>query len=54
MLNVVVTEYGKLESGRIAISAKLTNDAEVDDAINNLICELEILRTNAKKILSTI
>jgi hypothetical protein len=51
MLNVIVSDYGKLESGAIAISSKMVSAAEVDEEINKLISELEVIRKQAKETL---
>lgn len=51
MVNIIVNEYGRLDSGAIAISPKLISPIEVDEAVNSLISELEKIRKSAKAAL---
>lgn len=49
MVNIVLSSYGTLNNGLVAVTAQLASEQEVDYAVDQLIKDLEIARKKAKE-----
>lgn len=54
MVNIVLNSYSSSNDGTISITPQLATDVEVDNAVNQLINDLEKARVAAKKSIKTI
>lgn len=54
MVNIVLNSYSSSNDGTILITPQLATDEEVDNAVNQLINDLEKARVAAKKSIKTI